>query len=166
MRGNTDAIVKQVLLKAPLERVWEAIADSKKFGRWFGAEFDGPFVAGAHLVGTMKPTAMDAEVARLQEPHQGKPFDVWIEVLEPRTRLAFRWQVAEPEPGQDRATIPTTLCTFELEPADGGTRLTITESGFDQLPIEKRAEAFKNNEGGWEMQAMLISRYLEQEART
>jgi hypothetical protein len=54
-----------------------------------------------------------------------------------------------------------TLVTFELEDADGGTRLTITESGFDRIPLERRAKAFAENEGGWEAQLTLIAKYLD-----
>ena len=38
--------------------------------------------------------------------------------------------------------------------------LTVTESGFDRLPIERRAKAFKSNEQGWGMQVELIEKYL------
>lgn len=55
---------------------------------------------------------------------------------------------------------PTTLVTFELEEVAGGVRLKITESGFDQVPLGRRAKAFEANEGGWEMQTKLIAGYL------
>lgn len=51
MHMSTDRIEKEVLLKAPLERVWRAISDSEEFGRWFGVRFDGPFVAGSPSTG-------------------------------------------------------------------------------------------------------------------
>ena len=52
--------------------------------------------------------------------------------------------------------------TFELEDVPEGTRLRITESGFDQIPIERRAEAFENNSRGWEGQTQNIAKYLSQ----
>jgi len=54
-----------------------------------------------------------------------------------------------------------TLVTFELSEVEGRTLLTITESGFDQIPIERRAQAFKANDGGWTHQTKLIEKYLE-----
>ncbi|HYZ21211.1 MAG TPA: vanillate O-demethylase oxidoreductase VanB, partial [Rhodopila sp.] len=66
-----DRIEKHITLRAPLERVWRAIADSAQFGTWFGVAFDGPFVAGAELTGRIVPTRVDPEVARLQQPHAG-----------------------------------------------------------------------------------------------
>src|SRR5262245_3140914 len=66
---STDKIVKTVVLDAPHDRVWSAIADSTRFGTWFGVDFAGqPFVAGATLTGRIVPTKVDPEVAKLQEP--------------------------------------------------------------------------------------------------
>ena len=63
MTTPTDRIEKKLLLRAPRDRVWRAIADSKEFGSWFGVHFDGPFQAGTHLTGVIVPTQVDAEVA-------------------------------------------------------------------------------------------------------
>ena len=62
---------KRVLLRAPLERVWRAISDAEEFGRWFGVRFDGPFVAGTSVTAAISPTAVDAGVAKRQEPTPG-----------------------------------------------------------------------------------------------
>jgi hypothetical protein len=53
-----------------------------------------------------------------------------------------------------------TLIEFELTDVPGGILLTISESGFDQIPLARRAKAFKANEGGWEIQTRLIEKYL------
>ena len=88
---NSDRIEKEVLLKAPLDRVWRAISDAEEFGQWFGVRFDGPFVAGTSVTGTITPTTVDEDVAKAQEPHAGKA-DTWqIVAVEPQRRLAFRW---------------------------------------------------------------------------
>lgn len=157
---NTDQIVKRIELKAPRERVWQAISDSACFGAWFGVQFDGPFVAGAPLRGRIFPTQIDPEVAKLQEPHTGKPFQILVESLEPMQRFAFRWHPFAIDPDHDYSQEPMTLVTFELSEAAGGTLLTITESGFDQLPVERRAQAFRANDGGWTHQTKLIEKYL------
>lgn len=57
-----------------------------------------------------------------------------------------------------------TLVVFELQDAPEGTPLTITESGFDQLPPTRRAEAFKANDDGWIHQTKLLEKYLDQTA--
>jgi uncharacterized protein YndB with AHSA1/START domain len=159
--SSTDRIQKHVVLRAPRERVWSAISDSKQFGTWFGVEFEGPFVAGAHLVGRIVPTKVDPEVARQQEPHAGAKFDWTVESIEPMQRMAFRWHPFAIDPSVDYSGEPTTLIVFELAEVPGGTHLTITESGFDGIPLARRAAAFKANEGGWEAQARLLAKYVE-----
>jgi uncharacterized protein YndB with AHSA1/START domain len=157
---NSDRIEKNVLLKAPIDRVWRAISDSGEFGRWFGITFDGPFVAGQSVRGVITPTEVDDEVARMQEPYTGKA-DTWhIVAVEPRQRFAFRWHPFGVESGTDYSTEPTTLVEFTLAEADDGVWLRITESGFDQIPANRRARAFEANDDGWTHQTRLIQRYL------
>jgi uncharacterized protein YndB with AHSA1/START domain len=157
---NTDRIEKKILLKAPCERVWHAIADSGLFGSWFGVAFDGPFVAGARLTGRIVPTSVDAEIAKLQKPYEGKAFEFTVDRIEPMRKFSFHWHPYAVDPGVDYSKEPTTLIVFELEEISGGTLLTISESGFDQIPLERRAKAFAANDAGWAMQAKLIEKYL------
>lgn len=157
---STDRIEKTVVLRAPRDRVWRAISDAQQFGSWFGMELDGPFVAGQRALGRIRPTQVDAEVARLQEPHAGHPVELFIERIEPPDRFAFRWHPFAIDRTVDYSREPTTLVTFELEDAESGVRLTITETGFDQIPLERRARAFAANEGGWAKQTELIAKYL------
>ena len=155
---TTDQIQKEILLRAPLHRVWDAISDSAQFGAWFGAAFEGPFVAGTRVQGKIVPTTVDPEVAKAQEEFDGMPFACQIEAVEPMTRLAFRWNpTIDGAGGLDG---PTTLVTFELEEASGGTRLRVTESGFDSVPLAERAATFARNAEGWEAQAHMIQTYL------
>jgi uncharacterized protein YndB with AHSA1/START domain len=160
MSDDTDRIVKKVLLRATRERVWRAISDSKELGTWFGVEFDAPFVAGAAMLGRVVPTKVDAEIAKMQEPHTGTPFACTIERIEPMRLFSFRWHPSAVDRDRDHSQEPTTLVTFELEDAEGGTMLTITESGFDRIPLERRAAAFRSNDAGWTAQTMLVEKYL------
>ncbi len=156
---TNDRIEKKVLLRAAPARVWDAIADSRQFGVWFGARFAGPFVEGQVVKGSMVPTQVDAAVAAQQKAFEGMAFDVQVERVEPPRHLSFRWLPgADPDTSADA---PTTLVAFDLEPAEGGTLLTITESGFENIPLEQRAKAFADNEGGWEIQGTLIAKYLD-----
>jgi uncharacterized protein YndB with AHSA1/START domain len=157
---STDRIEKKILLRAPLERVWSAISDAQQFGKWFGVALDGPFVAGERLTGKIAPTTVDADVAKLQEPHTGKAFTITVDRIEPLRRFSFRWHPFAVNSGVDYSKEPSTLVVFELTAAADGVLLTITESGFDQIPIERRAQAFAANEGGWEHQTKLIAKYL------
>ena len=155
-----DRIDKRILLAAPRERVWRAVSVAESFGSWFGVTFDGAFAAGKRLTGRIVPTSVDPEVAKLQQPHAGKKFEWTIEAIEPPRRISFRWHPFAVDPDADYSKEPTTLIVFELEEAPGGTLLTITESGFDRIPAQRRAAAFKANDGGWEHQAKLVQKYL------
>lgn len=161
---NTDRIEKQIVLRAPLARVWEAVSDSRAFGSWFGAAFEGPFAAGARLAGKIVPTSVDPEVAKMQKPYEGKAFEFWVDRIEPMHRISFRWHPYAIDPGIDYSNEPTTLIVFDLKEVPGGTQLTISESGFDQIPLARRAAAFKANDGGWAHQVLLIQKYLAMHA--
>ena len=162
---NADQIEKKIVLRSTRERVWQAISDSARFGDWFGAEFAGPFVAGSWVAGKIVPTKVDPEVAKLQEPHTGATFRIYVEQIEPMERFSFRWHPFAVDSSYDYSNEPTTLVTFELAEIDGTVQLTITESGFEQLPITRRAQAFEANEGGWTHQVKLIEKYLERQGK-
>jgi uncharacterized protein YndB with AHSA1/START domain len=160
VNATTDRIEKNVLLRAPRAKVWRAISDSAQFGTWFGMKFDGPFAPGATLRGVIVPTAVNAEVAKAQKPYEGTPFELQIEKIEPERLFSFRWHPYALEQGVDYSTEPTTLIVFELAEAPGGVMLTLTESGFDQIPLARRAKAFQANDGGWSKQMELIEAYV------
>jgi uncharacterized protein YndB with AHSA1/START domain len=155
-----DHIEKRVTLRAPLDRVWRAISDSQQFGAWFGCELDGPFVAGQRITGRIRPTQVDPAIAKLQEPYAGQPMEWHIEALEPPHRFAFRWHPFAIDRAVDYSAEPTTLVELSLAETPGGTQLVIRESGFDRIPLERRAKAFTANEGGWTAQLDLIAKYL------
>jgi uncharacterized protein YndB with AHSA1/START domain len=157
-------IEKKVHLKASQSRVWRAISDAEQFGSWFGMKVDGPFEPGKHMRGQIVPTKVDADVAKMQAPYEGRPFEIWIERIEPESLFSFRWHPFAIEKDHDYSKEPTTLVTFTLSPAQGGVLLTIVESGFENIPLERRAKAFEMNEGGWAKQCELVEKYLVQTA--
>jgi hypothetical protein len=80
--------------------------------------------------------------------------------MEPERLFSFRWHPFAIEPGIDYSAEPTTLVVFVLEEAPNGVMLTVTEPGFDRIPLERRAKAFAANERGWGMVVRLIEEYL------
>jgi uncharacterized protein YndB with AHSA1/START domain len=158
---NTDRIEKTILLRAPLKRVWRALADSREFGTWFGMKFEGPFSPGASIHGVIVPTGVDPEIAKGQKPYEGTPFEIQIEQMEPERLFSFRWHPGAVEPDVDYSLEPTTLVVFKLEEVADGVKLTVTESGFDKIPLARRAKAFTANEQGWGMALQLIAKYLD-----
>lgn len=150
---SPDRIEKSVLLRAPLARVWRALADAEAFGQWFGVRLNGSFAPGARLRG--------------QVTHKGYehcPFEITIERMEPERLFSWRWHPHAVDPKADYSAEPTTLVVFELEEVEDGTLLTVVESGFEGIPLARRAEAYRGNEQGWTSQMKAIESYVSQTA--
>jgi uncharacterized protein YndB with AHSA1/START domain len=147
--SDTDRIEKEIFLRAPRARVWRALTDANEFGSWFGAEMKGPFAPGARVRG------------RVTHPgYEHMTMDITIEEMEPERRLSWRWHPGAAEPGQDFDAEPTTLVVFELTEEPGGTRLKVVETGFDRLPLERRARALRENTEGWSAQILNIEKHV------
>jgi uncharacterized protein YndB with AHSA1/START domain len=160
MTTETDRIEKKILLKAPRARIWRALTDSKEFGSWFGMRLDGPFQAKTALRGVIVPTTVDPEVAKLQKSFEGMAVEIQVEDIEPERLFSFRWHPHAVDKDVSYAAEETTLVAFELAEAKGGVLLTVTESGFDRIPLARRAKAFAANDGGWSKQIEMIQAYL------
>jgi uncharacterized protein YndB with AHSA1/START domain len=158
--ASSDRIEKKILLRAPLSRVWRALTDSQQFGTWFGVKFDAPFKPGVFQRGMIVTTTVDPEVAKAQQPYAGRAFEITVDRIEPERLFSFRWHPFAIEPDVDYSHEPTTLVSFTLEEIAEGTRLMVVESGFDRIPLERRATAFTANEQGWGMVVTLIEKYL------
>jgi uncharacterized protein YndB with AHSA1/START domain len=148
--SSTDRIEKHVVLKAPRARVWRAIADSQEFGAWFRMKFDGQFVEGRTVRGRVLYPGYEHIVGEFQ-----------IVRIDPERYFAYRWHPYAVDPDVDYSAEPTTLVEFRLEDAGSHTALTVVESGFDQIPLARRAEAFRMNEGGWTEQVKNIAAHVE-----
>jgi uncharacterized protein YndB with AHSA1/START domain len=157
---STDRIEKKILLRAPRARVWRALSDSTEFGQWFGMRFTGPFAPGAVMSGIIVPTTVNPEVAVHQKPYEGTPFDITIQQMEPERLFSFRWHPGAVDPNIDYSAEPTTLVEFTLDDAPEGVLLTVTETGFDRIALDRRLKAFNSNEQGWTMVVTLIRDYL------
>jgi uncharacterized protein YndB with AHSA1/START domain len=146
---STDRIEKKVTLRAPLARVWRAIASAEEFGTWFRMKLEGGFVEGASTRGKVTHPGYEHLTVEMQ-----------VERIEPERYFAYRWHPYAIDPAVDYSSEPTTKVEFFLENAGGGTQLTIVESGFDRIPPGRRDEAFRMNDQGWTEQAKNIERHV------
>lgn len=149
MPTSTDRIEKQILLRAPRSRVWRALTDAKEFGHWFGFEAEGSFAPGARLEGRIT-----------HEGYEHLRMDMTIERMEPERLVSWRWHPHAVEAGVDYSGEPTTLVVFELKEVPEGTLLTVVESGFDAIPLARRANAYRMNDEGWAAQMKAIEQHL------
>ena len=145
---DSDRIEKKILIKASRSRVWRALTDRQEFAEWFGMQLDAPFVAGKQLTGKIE--------------YQGKQHDIQLDVerVEPEQRFEWRWHPYAVEPDVDYASEPTTLVSFELSDQPDGTLLRVVESGFDAIPIARRAKAYRMNGEGWSIQVQNIADHV------
>ncbi|HEY4174538.1 MAG TPA: SRPBCC family protein [Rhodopila sp.] len=146
----TDRIEKTIILKAPIDRVWRALTDHTEFGEWFRVRLDGPFALG--------------QCARGHITYPGYEHLVWeatVIKMDQPTLFVFTWHPYAVDLNVDYTQEPPTTVTFRLEPTVAGTRLTITESGFDALPPDRKSIALRMNDGGWSVQLTNIQSHVE-----
>jgi uncharacterized protein YndB with AHSA1/START domain len=150
MDTSTDRIERKLMLKAPRARVWRALSNAEEFGSWFGVDFKGKaFVAGKLVRGQITYPGFEHVV-----------MEVLVERVMPERLLSWRWHPAAIDPAVDYSQEPTTLVVFELGEADGGTLLTVVESGFDKIPPARRATVFRMNTSGWDEQMKSIEKHV------
>ena len=87
-------------------------------------------------------------------------FDVVVERMEEEKIFSYRWHPYAVDPKIDYSKEPTTLVVFELKEVEGGTLLSVVESGFDKIPESRRKEAFRMNSGGWDAQTKNLGKYV------
>lgn len=166
-----NRIEREVVLNSPIARVWQAIANAKEFGQWFGVTLDGDFEVGKQITGSLSHEIDEAKIIEYQEALGLTPSKVRIpdngfvfctpERMDPETYFSFRWIPYGIDAEADLNTEPTTLVEFRLEEVPEGTLLTISESGFENVPAHRRERAFRMNEGGWSGQADNIRKIVE-----
>jgi uncharacterized protein YndB with AHSA1/START domain len=147
--ASTDRIEKRVMIRAPRARVWRALAVAGEFGSWFGVELPGPFTPGARISGRIT-----------HEGYEHLPFEITIERVEPERLFSWRWHPNATDPDADYGSEPTTLVVFELDEVEGGTMVSVVESGFDGIPLARRAAAYRGYDDGWTQQMVAIERHV------
>lgn len=145
-----DVIERTLHLGAPPERVWRALSDATEFGRWFRAEVAGEIREGAVLA-----------CRSLYPGTEHMRWDMRILRLEPGRRLVWDWPAFDGKafPGDPDSDARLTVA-ITLEPEGDGTRLTLVESGFADLPEGPALAVWQRNDGGWTMQMQNIADHV------
>ncbi len=144
-------IEKSIELKAPVSRIWRALTDHREFGEWFRVKLERPFVAG--------------QTSRGQITYPGYEHVKWeavVQKMEPERLFSFTWHPYSVDPKIDYSKETPTLVEFKLQKTTSGTLLLLTESGFENVPSDRRLEAFRMNDGGWTEQMKNIESYVAQ----
>lgn len=146
----SNSIEKTIELNSPIERVWRALTDHNEFGAWFRVKLDGPFLPGEVTTGRITFAG-----------YEHVKWEATVKQMEAPRLFSFTWHPYAVDPDVDYSKEAPTLVEFRLEPTATGTRLTITESGFDALPDHRRPDALRMNEGGWSVQIKNIQAHVQ-----
>ena len=140
---------KRLELRAPVSRVWRALTDSRECGAWFRVKIDGPFVPGQPSTGHMTYPG-----------YEHVKWQAVVQKLEPERLFSFTWHPYAIDPKVDYSAETPTLVEFRLEKTATGTLLLLSESGFEKVPADRRAEAFRMNDRGWSGQMTNIETHV------
>lgn len=149
----SDRIEKRIELRAPVSRVWRALTDHREFGEWFRVKLDGPFAPGQPSTGHIAYPG-----------YEHLKWEAVVQKMEPERLFSFTWHPYAVDPNKDYSGETPTLVEFTLQKTADGTLLVVTESGFEKIPAERRADAFRMNDGGWAEQMKNIEAYVAQRA--
>lgn len=145
-----NQVTRSIDLKAPIEKVWKALTDHRQFSQWFGASVETAFVPGQVSPGRISCSGFENVKWEIRTE----------KMLEP-TYFSLKWHPFAVKPDVDYSHEPQTLVEFQLEQLPSGTRVTVTESGFDALPEHRRAEAFEKHSAGWGVQIENLRNYVD-----
>jgi uncharacterized protein YndB with AHSA1/START domain len=148
--SELSRIDRTIEIQAPPERVWRALTDARDMARWFEVSIDGAIAEGAEV--WMTSTHPD---------YAGQRFRVRFTELTPPRRLVWRWHPGAVDPAVDYSREPETTVTFTLEPSAGGTRLSVSETGFDDISLARRAKVYGDNSQGWTEVLASLRTYVE-----
>jgi uncharacterized protein YndB with AHSA1/START domain len=145
-------IDRTIEIKAVPERVWRALTNSKELSAWFQVEIEGEISPDREVWMTSVHTG-----------HVGQRFLVKVVEMTPPRRFVWQWHPGEVDPAIDYSREPRTTVTFTLEPTAVGTRLSVSETGFDEISLARRAKAHADNTQGWSEVLGWLQTYAETE---
>ncbi|MFT4038400.1 MAG: SRPBCC family protein [Thermomicrobiales bacterium] len=142
----TQTVEREIIVNAPVQRVWDVLTQPQHIGQWFGSRAElEPRVGGAGLLEFEGYGAFAISVVR----------------FDPTSHFAYRWAN---KPGWEAVPGKSTLVEFTLEPSDAGTKLRVVESDFDTLPLTEaeREQEMAEHTGGWRDELGELQSYAEQ----
>lgn len=148
--AELSRIDRSIEIQAPPERVWRALTSRAELSEWFQVKIDGEIVPGR-----------DIWMTSVHPEHAGQRFRVLVTEMIPSRRLVWRWHPGEVDPAVDYSKEPLTTVTFTLEPSGPGTRLSVAETGFDEISLARRAKVHADNAQGWAEVLVWLQKYVE-----
>jgi uncharacterized protein YndB with AHSA1/START domain len=139
--GNTEPVVKEISIDAPISKVWEALTKKEQIAKWLMPSDDFELKAGVtfNMLGKSKG---------IEYPHI-----CTIKEIVPEKKLSYTWAVKD--------KLSDTLVTYELEEHNGKTKLTLTHSGWDKVTLNKEGATREDYNNGWEQVIPGLKKYVE-----
>ena len=133
-------VERTIWIAAPRERVWQAITDAGQIQQWWDDYWEIPAleVGGAVKFGT-----------------EDDPMLATIAAVDPPREFAIRWP---PQPQYHSIAMFT---RYVLEEENGGTRVTVSETGFEALPDDIRQQRLDSTAKGYTTVLANLKAYLE-----
>ena len=142
-----DMIQREIIIKASKERIYEAIANPEQVILWFPDTIEGDYSVGKH------PIFGFGEQCRNQ---------IYIEDAKPYDYFAYRWIPGASSFFGDVRNVPNTLVEFRIsQQSDNICKVTLTETGFADLPVELMATAVEQNASGWDFMLDRLVNHFE-----
>lgn len=139
-----NTITRTLELAHPQERVWDALTTNTGLAGWFGSHVEGEIAPGRDIV-------------MRWEEHNNFTKTLAVKVVEPKSLFAYTWGINGAPDGDPRQT----YVEFTLVVTEAGTRLTVTETGFAQLPDEWLDSSYAGNRQGWQTELDKLPAYLD-----
>jgi uncharacterized protein YndB with AHSA1/START domain len=148
--AELSRIDRTIEVQAPPERVWRALTNAKELSTWFQVGIEGDIAPG-----------QEVWMTTMHKGYEGIRFRVrFVEMTAP-TRFVWQWHPGAVDPNVDYSREPQTTVTFTLEPSGSGTRLSLAETGFNEISLARRAKVFADNNRGWCEVLVWLSNYAE-----
>jgi uncharacterized protein YndB with AHSA1/START domain len=122
-------VERSIWINAARERVWRAVTESEQIRQWWGDYWE---ITALEVGATVK---------------FGDPDDLMlatVAVMDRPREFAIQW------PPQPQYHSIAMLTTYRLEEENGGTRVTVTETGFEALPDDIRQKRYDSTAKGYE----------------
>ena len=148
--ASLSRIDRSIDIDAPPGRVWRALTNADELSAWFQVRIEGKIAPG-----------IEVWMTSVHPEHAGQRFRVrFTEMVEPH-RFAWEWHPGAVDPNVDYSREPRTTVTFTLEPSGRGTRLTVSETGFDAISLARRAKVYEDNSQGWPEVLVWLQQHVE-----
>lgn len=142
-----NMIKREIVINASKENIYAAIANPEQVVKWFPDTLDGEYRPGHQAI-----FGFGTDCSNRIYVVEARPYDYF----------AYRWVPGEDSFVGDVLNVPNTLVEFIIEQETTDLcKITLLESGFDQLPSEVIRSAVEQNSGGWDFMLGRFENYLK-----